>query len=184
MSPRRPLLLSGAVATALAIAVPATAQVSQVVGGTVPAAPVVASVALASAGGFTSCGFGEFGVGANTASCAGTMTVTSNVAYNVTVQGDQPKMTLYADGAYDTSTRLTNSLSVTASPSGHLVGQSAGQKTVSTTPTRVAYAADPLLGATYTHAWTVALAQTIVAADDPGDYQIGLTYTVNAGQGV
>lgn len=181
---RRALLVSAAVGTVAAITAPAGAQVSQLVGGTVPQAPIVASVALSSAGGFTSCGFGELGVGANTKSCAGTFSVASNVAYHVTVQGDQPRMTLVQDGAYVTATKLTNALAVTASPSGHLTGQSTGQRTVSTTATRIAYAPDPLLGATYSHAWTVALAQTVLEADTPGDYQIGLTYTVNAGQGV
>jgi hypothetical protein len=171
-------VLAGVMAAlALAVAGPAAAQVSQTVSGTVSG-----SVSMSASSGFAACDFGSFTVGQTKAvTCPGTFSVTANEAYNVTVVSNKPKMTAYANGTYDDTKTLENTLSVQGVPV--LTGTGA-TVAVGTTAKVVASNDFTLVSGTITEGYSVRMSQLVTATDKLGSYRIALTYTAAAGTGV
>lgn len=109
--------------------------------------------------------------GANTAS-GGTIEVTANADYTLTVQGDKNAMTSWDGSVYDDITTLGSSMTVTpVLDSGVGVPVAA---IVSTAEEIIATS----VGLT-TDTYSLTLAQPTTVADAPGTYRIVLTYTAS-----
>lgn len=154
--------LLAAAATAALLAVPATAQttvVTAAVGGSVSiSTPPSAAV-----------NFGTLALGVNNAS-GGTVAVSANTPYTVTVVADKATLTSWNGSAYGADA-LTTALTVTPTlASGVPVVTPVAA--VSTTPQTVMSG----VGLTSDSA-TLQLTQTVLATDKPGAYRSVLTYT-------
>lgn len=155
-------VLAAAAATAALLAVPATAET------TVVTAAVGSSVSISTPPS-AAVNFGTLALGANNAS-GGTIAVSANTAYTVTVVADKASLTSWDGSAYGTDA-LTTPLAVTPT-----LGSGAPVVTpvaaVGTTPQTVMTGT----GLTSDSA-TLSLAQTVLATDKPGNYRSVLTYT-------
>jgi hypothetical protein len=118
--------------------------------------------------------FYTFTLGANSTG-GGSMTVTANVPYTVTLAAQKATMTEWVSGAYVSSSPKTlaagsvitlSSTDVGASPVGAVTS------TVSALPIAT--------GLSGTHTYTVSVAQAISTADAPAAYHNLLTYTAAA----
>ena len=114
---------------------------------------------------------------ANTAA-AGTISITANVGYTVTVASDKVAMTEWTGSVYASNPkRLAAALAVRCSaPSGTGATCTALTATsILTTGTAVATSAVSTGGAT--HTYTLTLSQPTTLADPPATYHLVLTYT-------
>ena len=175
MNIRRKIAAAAAVATAagfggMAEANAVTASTTQVVTGTVVDS-VSVSVSKATVP------FGNLGVGANVipTATAGTMTVSANIGYSVTVLGLKAKMTKYTTLYDDTVTMASPLLMTTTSASTGAVPVAAA--TIGNDATAPSVVATGVLG---THTYDLSFAQTVAPADAHTTYRNDLTYTVTS----
>lgn len=115
--------------------------------------------------------FGTFAIGANTAA-GGTMAITANVPYTLTVTAEKATMTEYSGGAY-----VARSPKTLAAPTVVTVTSS----DIGATPLGAvssALTALPLAtGLAGAHTYTLSLAQAISVTDAPAAYHNLLSYT-------
>jgi hypothetical protein len=164
MSPHRTRLATAALATVTAalLAAPAAADTSTVT------ATVSSSVSISTAPS-GSVGFGTLAPGLNTVS-GGTLAVTANTAYTVTVAADKATMTVWDGTAYGTDA-LGTALA--------LVPTISGGAPVVTSIAAIGTLAQTLMtgvGGT-TDSASLSLEQTLLSTDKPGSYRTVLTYT-------
>lgn len=113
--------------------------------------------------------FGTLAIGANTVA-GGTLAVTSNTAYTVTVAADKASMTEWDGDAYGSGALTTPLVLTPTLASG--VPVVTPLAAVGTTPQTI------MVGTGLTSdSATLQLAQTLLASDAPGTYRTVLTYT-------
>lgn len=157
-------LAGAATLAAAALALPATAETSTVT------ATVASSVSI-STDPTANVDFGTLAVGVNTVSL-GTIGISSNVAYTVTVQADRAAMTSWDGSAYGAEA-LGTPLALTPTLAGGVP--------VVTAIAAVSTSAQTLMTGTglTSDSATLSLVQTLLGGDAPGTYRTVLTYTAS-----
>lgn len=166
----RKLVVVGAAVAVVGMTMPAAhSQLSSGDPGDLVTASVLGVLTMTAPGDIA---FGNLNLtGANTQN--GTLGVTSNVPYTVTLASDVDHMTVH-DGSVYTAQELISPLTITPVNAG---GVGVGVATTSLlTGDGTAETVATSLGLS-TDSYTVTYSQPATIADEPGDYQMNLTYT-------
>ena len=165
----RKLVVVGAALGILGAAIPtAHSQLSSGDPGDLVTASVTGVLTMTAPGDIA---FGSLSLtGANTQT--GTLGVTSNVPYTVTLSSDTDKLTVH-DGTAYTTQKLISDLAISPAATA---GVGVGVATTSTATATAAQTVATSLGLS-DDSYTVTYSQPATIADEPGDYQMNLTYT-------